>query len=153
MASDGADFAASADWFDEPMRWLQPPLIDVLQTRALLGQIYATDRRWADAEVQAREVLAKAPVLALLHAREAAEDGRRKLYGKARAARAGAPIPAICGLGTDELGLASGRTNVIHAALIQGGAARRFLAQAQRLERYRKGSAAFTPEVKDTDTE
>ena len=99
------------------------------------------------------EVLAKAPVLALLHAREAAEDGCRKLDGKARAARAGAPIPAICGLGTDELGLASGRTNVIHAALIQGGAARRFLAAAQRLERYRKGSAAFTPEVKDTDTE
>ncbi len=32
---------------------------------------------------------------------------------------------------------------MIHAALIQGGAALRFLAAASRLERYRKGSAAF----------
>jgi predicted RNA-binding protein YlxR (DUF448 family) len=99
------------------------------------------------------EALAKAPVLALVHAREAAEDGCRKLDGKARATRAGAPILAIRELATDELGLASGRTNVIHAALIQGGAARRFLAAAQRLERYRKGSIAFAPETKDTDTE
>jgi hypothetical protein len=32
---------------------------------------------------------------------------------------------------------------VIHAALIQGGAARKFLAAASRVERYRKGIAAF----------
>jgi uncharacterized protein len=32
---------------------------------------------------------------------------------------------------------------VIHAALIQGGAALKVLAAASRLERYRKGSAAF----------
>jgi len=45
----------------QAMRWLEPPLLDVLQARGFLGQIYATERRWADAEVQAREVLAKAP--------------------------------------------------------------------------------------------
>jgi hypothetical protein len=33
---------------------------------------------------------------------------------------------------------------VIHAALIQGGAARNVLAAASRLERYRKGKAAFS---------
>jgi uncharacterized protein len=63
-------------------------------------------------------------------------------------------FPAVRALGTDELGLASGRTNVIHAALIQGGAALRFLAAASRLERYRKGSAAFADHNgSDTDKE
>ena len=74
---------------------------------------------------------------------EAAEDGCRKLDGKAKGLREGSPIPAIRAFGTDELSLASGRTNVIHAALIQGGAALKFLAAASRLERYRKGSIAF----------
>jgi hypothetical protein len=50
--------------------------------------------------------------------------------------------------------LASGRTNVIHAALIQGGAARKFLAAASRVERYRKGQAAFADRYGlDTDKE
>lgn len=89
------------------------------------------------------EALAKGRVLALLHAEDAAEDGCRKLDGKARGATGGRGIPAICTFKSDELSLASGRTNVIHAALIQGGAARKFLAAASRLERYRKGSTAF----------
>ena len=89
------------------------------------------------------EALAKGRVLALVHAREAAEDGCRKLDGKARGMRDGSPIPAIRAFGVDELSLASGRTNVIHAALIQGGAARNVLAAASRLARYRKGRVAF----------
>jgi uncharacterized protein len=93
------------------------------------------------------EAIAKGRALALLHAREAAEDGCRKLDGKARGLSEEGPIPSIRAFGVDELSLASGRTNVIHAALIQGGAARKFLAAASRLERYRKGRAAFaTPE-------
>ena len=91
------------------------------------------------------EAIARGRVLALVHAREAAEDGCRKLDGKARGMRDGSPLPAIRAFSADELGLASGRTNVIHAALIQGGAALRVLAAASRLERYRKGSAAFAP--------
>jgi len=89
------------------------------------------------------EALAKGRVQALLHAREAAEDGCRKLDGKARRMSAEGPIPSIRAFGVDELSLASGRTNVIHAALIQGGAARNVLAAVSRLERYRKGRAAF----------
>ena len=92
--------------------------------------------------------------MALIHAREAAEDGCRKLDGKARAASWARPVPAIRAFGTDELSLASGRTNVIHAALIQGGAAESVLAAASRLERYRKGKAAFASQNgSDTDTE
>ena len=100
------------------------------------------------------EAIAGGRVLALIHAREAAEDGCRKLDGKARAASLGRPVPAIRAFGADELSLATGRTNVIHAALIQGGAAESVLAAASRLERYRKGKAAFAGENgSDTDTE
>jgi uncharacterized protein len=98
------------------------------------------------------EAIARGRVLALVHAREAAEDGCRKLDGKARGMRDGSPLPAIRAFSADELGLASGRTNVIHAALIQGGAALRVLAAASRLERYRKGSAAFAT-LNGSDTE
>ena len=99
------------------------------------------------------EAIAGGRVIALIHAREAAEDGRRKLDNKARGA-AGRSIPVICAFTSDELSLATGRTNVIHAALIQGGAAQRVLAAASRLERYRRGQVAFaSPNGADTDQE
>ena len=84
-------------------------------------------------------------------------SGRGRLpqaRGKARDASFDRPIPAVRAFGTDELGLATGRTNVIHAALIQGGAAESVLAAASRLERNRKGKAAFVSENgNDTDKE
>jgi predicted RNA-binding protein YlxR (DUF448 family) len=89
------------------------------------------------------EAIAKGRVIVLIHAREAAQDGCRKLDAKARGKKGGMTVPAVHALSVDELGLASGRTNVIHAALIQGGAALKVLAAAARLERYRKGSGAF----------
>jgi predicted RNA-binding protein YlxR (DUF448 family) len=100
------------------------------------------------------EAIAGGRVLALVHAREAAEDGCRKLDGKVRGKTGGKALPAVRAFSADELGLASGRTNVIHAALIQGGAAVKVLAAASRLERYRKGSAAFrNPSGPETDKE
>ncbi len=98
------------------------------------------------------EAIAKGRVLALVHAREAAEDGCRKLDGKARGMSEEGTIPSIRAFGVDELSLASGRPNVIHAALIQGGAAQNVLAAASRLERYRKGRAAFAT-LNGSDTE
>ena len=100
------------------------------------------------------EAIGRGRVLALIHAKEAAEDGCRKLDGKARGMPNGAAFPAIRAFDAGELGLASGRTNVIHAALIQGGAARNVLAAASRLERYRKGKAAFSSQIgSETDKE
>jgi uncharacterized protein len=100
------------------------------------------------------EAIAQGRVLALLHAREAAEDGCRKLDARLRGKTGGRSVPAVRVFTVDELGLASGRTNVIHAALIQGGAALKVLAAASRLERYRKGSAAFrNPSELDTNQE
>ena len=101
------------------------------------------------------EAIATSKVAALVHASDAAEDGCRKLDGKFRATARGETPAPIRLFSADELGLASGKTNVIHAALIQGGAAAKFLATAARAERYRKGSAAAfaQPIGSDTDKE
>ena len=87
--------------------------------------------------------LGKGPLCALVHAADAADDGCRKLDGKALAATGGRGFPTIRAFTADELSLASGRPNVIHAALIPGGVARKFLAAASRIERYRAGRSAF----------
>ncbi len=78
-------------------------------------------------------------IAALLHAREAAEDGRRKLAG-ALLKRFGTEkmsIPVIGVLATDELDLALGRSHVIHAALIAGAGSDGFLRCWRRLRDYR----------------
>jgi predicted RNA-binding protein YlxR (DUF448 family) len=80
--------------------------------------------------------LSEKPVIALLHATEAAEDGRRKLANQLRK-RLGSAIsafPVIQDLSNDELGLALGRANVIHAALVAGAGSDGFL---NRWHRYR----------------
>ena len=81
--------------------------------------------------------------LVLIQAHDASEGGREKLTRKfAAVARAKGLEPAlVTSLSTEQLSLAMGRSNVVHAALIHGGAAQRFLAEAERLERYRSGSA------------
>ena len=100
------------------------------------------------------EAIARGRVQALVHASDAAEDGCRKLDAKFRAVSGQGACAPIRLFTSDELSLASGRPNVIHAAVIQGGAAAKFLAGASRLEHYRKGSAAFANLTgSDTDKE
>ena len=80
-------------------------------------------------------------VVALLHGSDAAEDGRQKLDRKlaAVAESRGATAVVLVPLTIHELSLAIGRENVVHAALTEGGAARRVLAEAERLALYRSG--------------
>jgi predicted RNA-binding protein YlxR (DUF448 family) len=69
------------------------------------------------------------PIVALIHAAEAAEDGRRKLANQLRK-RLGDAIsgfPVIQDLSNDELSLALGRSHVIHAALVAGAGSDGFL--------------------------
>jgi uncharacterized protein len=87
--------------------------------------------------------LRRGRVLALIHAKDAAPDGCRKLDGKFRAIAGEAAHSPVCAFTADELSLASGRPNVVHAALAQGGAADAFVAAADRVERYRRGACAF----------
>jgi predicted RNA-binding protein YlxR (DUF448 family) len=84
--------------------------------------------------------LAHDAVAALLHAADAAPDGVRKLSDALR--RTGSDrtrIAIVRQFTSAQLGLALGRPNVIHAALIYGPESKAFLARAARLERFRAG--------------
>lgn len=82
--------------------------------------------------------------IALLTATDGAEDGKKKLAGSLKgytmsAAEAGLnPIstPHFELLDSSQMGLALGIENVIHAALIKGGAAQAAVQRAERLARY-----------------
>jgi uncharacterized protein len=131
--------------------------VDRLLVEAALGALALANKAgevvFGTAKIE--EAIAKAKVAALIHASDAAEDGCRKLDGRFRAVARGETPAPIRLFSADELGLASGKTNVIHAALIQGGAAAKFLASASRAERYRKGNAAAfaQPSGSDADKE
>lgn len=75
----------------------------------------------------------------VLHATDAAEDGVRKLDQARHATwRAlGASIPAEQIFRTEQLDLALGRQNVVHAAAIHGGATRALVEKIGRLRAFR----------------
>jgi predicted RNA-binding protein YlxR (DUF448 family) len=79
--------------------------------------------------------------VALIHAADGAPDGIRKLDAILRQ-NAGKPaelpeFPVIGVLTSEQLDLALGRSNVIHAALLAGAAGKTFLSRSQILVRYR----------------
>jgi predicted RNA-binding protein YlxR (DUF448 family) len=80
-------------------------------------------------------------VQALIHARDGAADGIRKLdalVGQNAGIDAESErIPIVTALTSVELDLALTRSNVIHAALLAGPASKTFLSRSQTLVRYR----------------
>jgi predicted RNA-binding protein YlxR (DUF448 family) len=85
-------------------------------------------------------------VLALIHATEAAADGKRKLdtalhRNRGEKAREIAVIDAFAG---SQLDLALNRPNVVHAALLAGPGSETFLARVLRLERFRNSPDAVS---------
>lgn len=72
---------------------------------------------------------------ALVHAAEAAPDGRRKIAQalRRRHGEAAESIPVIDFLSGEDLDLALGRSHVIHAALVAGAGSRGFLERWRRL--------------------
>lgn len=78
---------------------------------------------------------------ALVQGADAAADGKHKLDRKFAAIQrdSGKAGPVVDWLTIEQLSLAIGRSNVVHAALKQGGATQRFLREAERLRRYRSG--------------
>ena len=68
----------------------------------------------------------------LITARDAAQDGRRKLE------RLAGDIPIVSLFTVEQMSLALGRENVVHAALRDGGLARRFMVETGRLDRFRQ---------------
>jgi predicted RNA-binding protein YlxR (DUF448 family) len=111
---------------------------DLVQALSLTNKAGAVVSGFAKVEAAIRET----DIAALLHAAEAAEDGRRKLNGalRKRVGDAISAIPVIAELTGDELDLALGRSHVIHAGLVAGAGSDGFLARWRRLCTYR-GSA------------
>ncbi|MGH6907257.1 MAG: RNA-binding protein [Aestuariivirga sp.] len=134
----GAETKASADL---------PDLVASLLRKAALSYL-SLARKAGEAVTgftQVEELLRKGETRILVHAVEAAPDGRRKLD---RLAGPGVEKTSLFHL--DELDLAFGRSNVIHAAVAKGGLAEKLLAALRRIENY---EAQPGPQAVETSTE
>jgi predicted RNA-binding protein YlxR (DUF448 family) len=90
--------------------------------------------------------LGRNDILALIHAADAADNGKRKLAATLQRNTEGKPgeIAVIDTFTGTQLDLALNRPNVVHAALLAGPGSETFLAHAARLTRFRTG---FSPEA------
>jgi hypothetical protein len=77
-------------------------------------------------------------VVALLQARDAGAEGSRKLAAAlVRRGKEAVPVEIVASFTGDQLDLALGRLNVVHAALLAGRAVETFLARWRILECFR----------------
>ena len=89
------------------------------------------------------EALGRGSVAALLHAIDGSPEGLRKIEGLGRRAGAehGGLVPTLQIFASPQLDLALGRSNVINAALLVGGASDAALKRIERLRLYRGAEA------------
>ena len=125
---------ASPTLADDTEKLMVRGVIEALAMTAKAGAVVSGFGKVEDA-------LKRNGVEALLHASDGAVDGIRKLDGLARQIAAMADespsMPIITVLSSDELDLALGRSNVIHAAVLAGPAGKTFLSRSQTLVQYR----------------
>ncbi len=116
-----------------------PALVERLLERAALAQLSMANKagQAVTGLEKIKERLTGNRVVALLHASEAAEDGRVKLNALAKSAYP-EPPEEIRLFSGEQLDLALGRSNVVHAALLDHAACRAFLANCLRYERWRE---------------
>ena len=90
-------------------------------------------------------------VIGLVEATDGADDGRNKLKNLVKSIGSDHKSTILCfsGLDSTDLGLAFGRSHVIHAALMDGPAARAALARLQRLNDYQADNPVvpLTPDL------
>ena len=116
---------------------------DKLMVRGLIEALAMTAKAGAVVSgfTKVEDALKRQNAMILLHASDGAADGIRKLDGIARQnAEFGENsrlLPIITVLSCDELDLALGRSNVIHAAVLTGPAGKTFLSRSQTLVQYR----------------
>ncbi|MDP1640324.1 MAG: RNA-binding protein [Hyphomicrobium sp.] len=123
-----------------------PEAIDALFVKRLLNAVSLANKAGlvhTGAE-KVEKLLDGGRAVALLHGSDGTAEGRRKLDRKFTAIQRdkGQTTPVVDWLTIEELSLAMGRSNVVHAGLIQGGATKRLLSEAERLRRYRSGLSA-----------
>jgi predicted RNA-binding protein YlxR (DUF448 family) len=115
--------------------------VEALGVVAKAGQVISGFSKVADALERQAQGPVKAQVRALIHASDGAADGIRKLDAITgqigRNDDQSAEIPIVNVLTSEQLDLALGRSNVIHAALLAGPASETFLSRSQLLVRYR----------------
>jgi predicted RNA-binding protein YlxR (DUF448 family) len=99
---------------------------------------------------KAAAALERGEAVALLHAAEGSPDGIRKLEAVARRRLPEKPPLAVEFLNAEQLDLALGRPNVVHAALLAGPASDTCLSRLRRLGRFRTGGAGDRGNKADT---
>jgi uncharacterized protein len=119
-------------------------LVDRLLAGSALGALGLARKAGAVAlgAEQVASAVRSGKALAVLHAREASEDGVRKITQARRAVQHadGPEIYAYKLFSESELGLALGGTNVIHAAVLAGNPGTAALKRMVALDRYRGGT-------------
>lgn len=119
--------------------------IDALAMAAKAGQVISGFGKVEDA-LMSRQI--RASIGALIHASDGAADGIRKLDAVLRQNAVvndkSNQFPVVTALTSEQLDLALGRSNVIHAALLAGPASKTFLSRSQILVRYRMADADKT---------
>jgi len=116
--------------------------IEALAMAAKAGQVVSGFGKVEDAlKEQPTRPSVNASVQALIHATDGAADGIRKLDAIVRQNAAindeSHEFPVITALSSEQLDLALGRSNVVHAALLVSPASKTFLSRSQTLVRYR----------------
>ncbi|MEQ8345505.1 MAG: RNA-binding protein [Sneathiellaceae bacterium] len=115
-----------------------PDLVAALLRRRALSRLGLAQRGGAvvAGADKVRDWIVKGRAGVLVQASDGAADGRRRLAHLAQA------LPLVALYAGQELSLALGRENVVHAAIAAGGAAKRALQDAQRLSSYREQGEA-----------
>jgi predicted RNA-binding protein YlxR (DUF448 family) len=117
---------------------LERGVIDALAMAAKAGQVISG---FSKVEGALEQRQAQNSVKALIHAADGAADGIRKLDALVRQNTANngesREIPVVTALTSEQLDLALGRSNVVHAALLAGPASKTFLSRSHVLVRYR----------------
>ncbi len=129
------DIRVSKTLADDVDRMMVRGVTEALAMAAKAGQVVSGFSK-VEGAIEGRQAMA------LIHATDGAPDGIRKLNAKLAAATRensaeSVDLPVVGVLTTDELDLALGRANVVHAALLAGSAAKTFLARCQTLIRFR----------------
>ena len=117
---------------------LERSAIEALAMAAKAGQVVSG---FSKVEGALEQRQAKIHVDALIHASDGAADGIRKLDAMVRQNAGNGDesreFPVVTALTSEQLDLALGRSNVIHAALLAGPASKTFLSRSHVLVRYR----------------
>ncbi len=119
-----------------------PELVEKLLLEAALGALGFARKagQCITGAGKVENLVRSGEAIAVLHAIDGSEDGLRKVNQAAHATESGGGkrIRIWRIFSSTQLNIALGASNVIHAAVIEGGAARNFVSRAIQLSKYRE---------------